>query len=63
VPYPACTETIKAFLTLAEGQQPSKALEQEIREFVTTRLARHEYARDRVRGQLANDDYGQDHAT
>ena len=30
---------------LAEGQQPTEALEQEIPEFVKTRLARHEYPR------------------
>ncbi len=46
VPDPVRTETIKAFLVLAEGQQPSDTLAQEIREFVRTRLARHEYPRD-----------------
>ena len=30
---------------LAEGRQPTEALEQEIPEFVKTRLARHEYPR------------------
>lgn len=30
---------------LADGQRPSEALEQEIREFVKTRLARNEYPR------------------
>ncbi|MGB8502938.1 AMP-binding protein, partial [Mycobacterium sp.] len=45
VPDPVRTESIKAFLVLAEGQRPSKALEDEIREFVRTRLARHEYPR------------------
>ena len=45
VPDPVRTESIKAFLVLAEGQQPSQALEREISEFVKTRLARHEYPR------------------
>jgi acyl-coenzyme A synthetase/AMP-(fatty) acid ligase len=44
-PDPVRTESIKAFLVLADGQRPSEALEQEIREFVKTRLARHEYPR------------------
>ena len=43
VPDPVRTESIKAFLVLAEGQQPSAALEREISDFVKTRLARHEY--------------------
>ena len=46
VPDAVRTESIKAFLVLAEDQQPSDALAQEIREFVKTRLARHEYPRD-----------------
>lgn len=46
VPDPVRTESIKAFLVLADDQQPSDALAQEIREFVKTRLARHEYPRD-----------------
>ncbi|OBK76596.1 AMP-binding protein [Mycobacterium sp. 1164985.4] len=45
VPDPVRTESIKAFLVLTEGQQPSEALEHEICEFVKTRLARHEYPR------------------
>jgi acetyl-CoA synthetase len=45
VPDPVRTESIKAFLLLAEGQQPSEALAHEIREFVKSRLARHEYPR------------------
>ena len=45
VPDPVRTESIKAFLVLAEGQRPSEALEHEICEFVKTRLARHEYPR------------------
>ena len=46
VPDAVRTESIKAFLVLAEDQQPTDALAQEIREFVKTRLARHEYPRD-----------------
>ena len=42
LPDPVRTESIKAFLVLAEGQRSSEALEHEIREFVKTRLARHE---------------------
>lgn len=45
VPDPVRTESIKAFLVLAEGHQPSESLERDIREFVKTRLARHEYPR------------------
>jgi acetyl-CoA synthetase len=45
VPDPVRTESIKVFVVLAEGQQPSEALEGEIREFVKSRLARHEYPR------------------
>ena len=45
VPDPVRTETIKAFVVLADDQQPTEALEREIREFVKTRLARHEYPR------------------
>jgi len=45
VPDPVRTESIKAFLVLADGQQPTEVLENEIREFVKTRLARHEYPR------------------
>ncbi len=46
VPDAVRTESIKAFLVLAEDRQPTDALAQEIREFVKTRLARHEYPRD-----------------
>lgn len=46
VPDPVRTESIKAFVVLADDHQPSDALAQEIREFVKTRLARHEYPRD-----------------
>lgn len=45
VPDPVRTESIKAFIVLAEGHQPSENLEREIRELVKTRLARHEYPR------------------
>ena len=45
VPDPVRTESIKVFVVLAEGQHPSEALEGEIREFVKSRLARHEYPR------------------
>lgn len=45
VPDPVRTEAIKAFVVLAGGQQPTTALERDIREFVKTRLARHEYPR------------------
>jgi acetyl-CoA synthetase len=45
VPDPLRTESIKAFLVPAEGHRPSEALAHEIREFVKTRLARHEYPR------------------
>lgn len=46
VPDPVRTESIKAFLVLAEGRRPTPELENEIREFVKTRLARHEYPRN-----------------
>jgi acetyl-CoA synthetase len=57
VPDPLRTESIKAFLVLAEGHRPSDALEYEICEFVKTRLARRIPARE-----PADDDNGQDHA-
>ena len=46
VPDPVRTESIKAFVVLAEGHQPTELLKRDIREFVKTRLARHEYPRD-----------------
>jgi len=46
VPDPVRTESIKAFLVLAEGYTPTLALEGEIRDFVRARLARHEYPRE-----------------
>jgi acetyl-CoA synthetase len=45
VPDPVRTESIKAFVVLADDHQPTEALEREIREFVKSRLARHEYPR------------------
>jgi len=45
VPDPVRTESIKAFVMLAPGHQPSEALAEEIRLSVRTRLARHEYPR------------------
>ena len=45
VPDPVRTESIKAFLMLADGKTPSEALRQEICEFVKTRLGRHECPR------------------
>ncbi len=45
IPDPVRTESIKAFVVLTEDQQPTEALAGEIREFVKTRLARHEYPR------------------
>jgi acetyl-CoA synthetase len=45
VPDPVRTETVKAFLVLADDCQPTELLKKEIREFVKTRLARHAYPR------------------
>lgn len=45
VPDPVRTESIKAFLVLRDGRQASPELEQEIRDHVRTRLAKHEYPR------------------
>jgi acetyl-CoA synthetase len=45
VPDPVRTETVKAFLVLAEGREPTDLLKTEIREFVKTKLARHAYPR------------------
>ena len=39
------TESIKAFVMLAPGHDPGQALEDDIRAYVKTRLARHEYPR------------------
>ena len=46
VPDPVRTESIKAFLVLRPEANPSAALGEEIRAFVKTRLARHEYPRE-----------------
>jgi len=40
------TEIVKAFLVLKEGTPPTEALAAQIREFVKTRLAAHEYPRE-----------------
>lgn len=45
VPDPMRTEVIKAFVMLRPGLQPSAQLEDEIRGFVRSRLAAHEYPR------------------
>lgn len=42
VPDPVRTEVIKAFIIAAPGVTPSDALAEELREFVRSRLARHE---------------------
>lgn len=45
VPDPERTEIIKAFIVPVDGIEPDAALEQDIRQFVRERLARHEYPR------------------
>lgn len=45
IPDPVRTETIKAFVLLAEGYEGTPELEAEITEMVRTRLAKHEYPR------------------
>src|SRR5690606_30901684 len=45
VPDPVRTEIVKAFVVLREGVMASPALKDEIRAFVRTRLAAHEYPR------------------
>ncbi len=45
VPDPLRTEAVKAYIVLAEGHQPTAALEEEIRAFVKIRLSPHEYPR------------------
>lgn len=45
VPDPTRTEIVKAFIVLRDGVTPSTALEHEVRDFVRTRLAAHEYPR------------------
>ena len=46
VPDPIRTEIVKAYLVLKPGHVPSEALTDEIRTFVRTRLAAHEYPRE-----------------
>lgn len=45
-PDPVRTEVVKAFLVLKPGTRPEPGLEQEIKDFVKTRLAAHEYPRE-----------------
>jgi acetyl-CoA synthetase len=45
VPDPLRTESVKAFVMLAPGHDSGSALEEDIRAYVKTRLARHEYPR------------------
>jgi acetyl-CoA synthetase len=45
-PDPNRTEIIKVFIVPAEGVTPGPELEQELREFVRDKLARHEYPRE-----------------
>ncbi len=45
-PDPVRTEIVKAFVVLKSGQQPSDALAVELKDFVKTRLAAHEYPRE-----------------
>lgn len=45
VPDPIRTQAIKAFVVLAEGHAPTAALEENLRAFVKTKLAAHEYPR------------------
>ncbi|NNG04498.1 MAG: AMP-binding protein [Inquilinus sp.] len=45
VPDPIRTEIVKACIVLRTGESPNEALKQEIRGFVKTRLAAHEYPR------------------
>jgi acetyl-CoA synthetase len=46
VPDPQRTEIVKAVIVLNQDYEPGAALETEIREFVKTRLAAHEYPRE-----------------
>jgi len=45
-PDPLRTEIVKAFLVLRSGFEPSKTLENDIRDFVKKRLSAHEYPRE-----------------
>ncbi|MDN5937511.1 MAG: AMP-binding protein, partial [Salinisphaera sp.] len=46
IPDPERTESIKAFVVLAAGHEPSEALAAEMRADVKTRLAKHEAPRE-----------------
>ena len=46
IPDPIRTQSIKAFIVLAEGVAPDDTLAEEIKGFVKTRLAAHEYPRE-----------------
>lgn len=45
-PDPERTETVKAFIVLASGREPSRALEEELRQYVRRRLSAHAYPRE-----------------
>ncbi|MCX2725082.1 AMP-binding protein [Roseibium salinum] len=45
-PDPLRTEVVKAYVVLKSGQEPGKALEDDIRTFVRERLSAHEYPRE-----------------
>ena len=45
VPDPIRTEAVKAFIVLMPGFEGGAATEQDIRDFVKTRLSSHEYPR------------------
>ena len=40
------TEIVKAFVVLKEGMTPDPEIEEDIKQFVKTRLAAHEYPRE-----------------
>jgi acetyl-CoA synthetase len=46
IPDPIRTESIKAFVVLADGVEPSTELEEELRNSVKSRLAKYEYPRE-----------------
>jgi acetyl-CoA synthetase len=45
-PDPLRTEIVKAFVVLKRGVEPTKALEDDIRDFVKTRMSTHSYPRE-----------------
>ncbi|QCK86343.1 AMP-dependent synthetase [Phreatobacter aquaticus] len=45
-PDPLRTEIVKAFVVLKRGVEPSKELEEDIRDFVKTRMSTHSYPRE-----------------